>query len=186
MNIQDVDLFVHCEAARPRPVRASIHETLASALKQAGVNTGPGLFLFVGESEHALAEAVDIEDGDDAHEATDPNQTLAALGLHHGGHVHCHRCHRVTVSVNYEVHTKRHRFSPATTILTATGWAKKKFSLTDNDAQRPSWCRPAGPKRGDSASTRRFLLRPNRRGCARTLSSARSREYVEGATTSAR
>ena len=105
-------------------------------LKQAGVNTGPGLFLFVGESEHALAEAVDIEDGDDAHEATDPNQTLAALGLHHGGHVHCHRCHRVTVSVNYEVHTKRHRFSPATTILTATGWAKKKFSLTDTDAQR--------------------------------------------------
>jgi hypothetical protein len=131
----EVDLFVHRQGARPKAVRVSLQQSLESAMKQGGATVEHGMFVFVGESEHSLAEPQEVEDGEDVHEAVAPAQAVALAGLHNGGHVHCHRCHRVVVSVHYEAHTKRHRFSPATTVATATEWAKRKFKLTDTDAQ---------------------------------------------------
>ena len=38
------------------------------------------------------------------------------------------------MEVNYNNKTKRHRFSPATTIAVVTKWSLKKFELTDSAA----------------------------------------------------
>ncbi|MGB8840128.1 MAG: hypothetical protein WCC64_03570, partial [Aliidongia sp.] len=46
-------------------------------------------------------------------------------------HVHCHHCWHVVVEVNFGGKTKRHKFSPATTIAVVTEWARKKFPNLD-------------------------------------------------------
>jgi hypothetical protein len=130
---EEFDLFVHREGCGPRPVRASAGEPLAEILKRADAAPGPDVLVFVGESEHARADDRDEDGGEDGHNPADPSLTASALGLHSGGHVHCHRCRRVAVAVNYGGRTKRHKFSPSATVAIATEWAKKKFKLTDTD-----------------------------------------------------
>lgn len=45
--------------------------------------------------------------------------------------MHCHHCWHVVVEVNFGGKTKRHKFSPATTIAVVTEWARKKFPNLD-------------------------------------------------------
>jgi hypothetical protein len=131
---EEFDLFIHREGDTPRPVRASTSERLAEVLKRVDSALGPDVLVFVGESDHARGDDREEDGGEDGHQPADPTLAVAALGLHRGGHVHCHRCRRVAVAVNYGGRTKRHKFSPAATVATATDWAKKKFKLTDTDA----------------------------------------------------
>ncbi len=131
---EEFELFVHREGGGPRAVRVTADDRLADVLRRADAAPGPDAAVFVGESEHARADDRDEDGGEDGHEPVDPALAVGAAGLRKGGHVHCHRCRRVGVSVNYGGRTKRHKFSPATTVATATEWAKKKFKLTDTDA----------------------------------------------------
>lgn len=88
----------------------------------------------MGEATFALDDvARDADDGEDAHEPTDPSRLVGELGIRRGGHVHCHRCRRVAVTVHYQQHTARRRFSPAATVGTATSWAHHRFKITDTD-----------------------------------------------------
>jgi hypothetical protein len=45
--------------------------------------------------------------------------------------VHRHHCRHVAVDVNFGGKTKRHKFSPATTVGVVTQWARKKFHNLD-------------------------------------------------------
>lgn len=131
---EEFELFVHREGGGPRAVRVTAGERLTDVLQRADAAPGPEAVVFVGESEHARTDNREEDGGEDGHEPVDPALTVGAVGLRKGGHVHCHRCRRVAVTVNYGGRTKRHRFSPAATVATATEWAKKKFKLTDTDA----------------------------------------------------
>ena len=128
---EKIEFFVHLQGAKPKVVAADDGEVLRDALARAGIlqDGNKDLLVFVGESEEALKEADDIEDGADEHAPVDAGLTLRDLDLRRRRHVHCHRCRHVAVEVNFVGKTKRHKFSPATTIEVVTVWARRKFRL---------------------------------------------------------
>lgn len=81
------------------------------------------------QSEEALTEPDEVEDGVDQHAPVDVLLTVEILELRRHHHVHIHKCRHVAVEINFNGRTKRHRFSPATTIGVVTRWARKKFKL---------------------------------------------------------
>ncbi|HEX4826339.1 MAG TPA: hypothetical protein VFV19_18710 [Candidatus Polarisedimenticolaceae bacterium] len=131
MADQNVELFVHAQGAKPTVATGSAAETLRTVLVRAGVITGEGgeVYVFVGECGEALTELEDVEDGVDKHDPADVNLTLEELDLRRHRHVHVHKCRHVAVEVHFSGQTKRHRFSPATTIAVVTTWARRKLHL---------------------------------------------------------
>src|SRR5262245_18383010 len=99
---ETIDLFIHREGVAPKAVRATANESLAEVLERAGVKHDPGLHVFVGEATAALEDARDDDQGEDAHDPVDPSCRVGELGVGRSGHVHCHRCRRVAVTVNYQ------------------------------------------------------------------------------------
>lgn len=131
-----VIFFVHAEGRPAKAVRALATDSVAEIVGRAGVQLTPGLNIFLGECVDALREPHEIDDGDDSHAPLGDHQhSPHSQGHHVGGHIHCHRCHRVRVVVTYNGQDKRHRFSPATTVETVRLWAIKKFRLSDVDAE---------------------------------------------------
>jgi len=131
MANHELELFIHGQGLKPLVVAASPEDTLGDVLIRAGVikDIHSDLLVFVGESQEALNEPDDVEDGADQHAPVDVKLTLEALDLKRHRHVHCHRCRHVKVEVNFGDKTKRRNFSPATTIAVVTQWARKKFRL---------------------------------------------------------
>jgi len=131
MAVEAIELFIHSQGAKPRVAVAGPHEILREVLVRGEVfiEGQEELLVFVGECEEALEEPGEIENGEDGHVAVDLSLTIEALELHRHRHVHVHRCKRVAVEVHFNGDTKRHRFSPATTIAVVTQWARKKFKL---------------------------------------------------------
>jgi len=134
---REIEVFVHREGAVPKTVRVPAETPLAEVLAKASIDHHPDLLVFVGESVEALEEALEIEEGEDTHEPVPVDHPLHHHAGHHRSlHLHCHRCRRIAVGVNYHAKTKHHRFSPATTIETVKVWARKKFHLHDPDDDR--------------------------------------------------
>jgi hypothetical protein len=131
MENHEIELFFHAQGAKSRVVTASRGDTLREVLVRGEmIREGQDeLFVFVGECEEALEEADAVEDGADEHAPIDIDLTLEVLEIHRHRHAHCHRCRHVAVEVNFGGKTKRHRFSPATTVGVATQWARRKFHL---------------------------------------------------------
>jgi hypothetical protein len=131
MPSQEFELFIHGQGKKPSVAVARPHEVLRDILVRTEViNEGDQeVFVFVGEWDKALYEPDGVEDGEDQHEPADVFMTIEALELHRHRHVHVHRCRRVAVQVNFVGQTKRHRFSPASTVGVVTQWARKKFGL---------------------------------------------------------
>lgn len=130
MEQERMEIFVHAAGMKPGAVEAAASERLQDVLVRAGAFTGDASSLvFVGECDEALQEADEIEDGVDRHGPVDPTRTLHEVDLRRHRHVHVHRCRHVAVEVHFLGTTKRHRFSPATTVAVATAWARKKFLL---------------------------------------------------------
>lgn len=130
---QELELFVHGQGRKPQVVRAAAHEILKAVLIRVGLlkEGEDDVLVFVGESEEALTEPDEVEDGIDQHAPVDVLLTVEILELRRHHHVHIHKCRHVAVEVNFNGRTKRHRFSPATTIGVVTRWARKKFKLDD-------------------------------------------------------
>jgi hypothetical protein len=128
---EELELFIHSQGAKPKVVVARPHEILRDILVRTEVikEGQDDLLVFVGEWEECLTEPDEIEDGEDRHEPIDVSMTIEVLEIHRHRHVHVHKCRRVAVEVNFTGRTKRHRFSPATTIAVVTRWARKKFKL---------------------------------------------------------
>jgi hypothetical protein len=133
---EKIELFVHSEGVRPKPVKIETTDTLAKLLEKAGIETKQDLLVFCGESKSALQEQDGVEHGEDEHEPVKVDSIIDGLKLKKNSHVHCYRCRRIEVTVNYQNKTKHHKFSPATTVETVRKWALKKFHLTDVDAEK--------------------------------------------------
>jgi hypothetical protein len=110
---------------------AAAEDTLRNVLIRLQVirDNPDGIHIFVGECVEALNEADDIDNGADEHAPVDIDLTFAVLEIHRHRHVHVHRCRHVAVDVNFDGKTKKHRFSPNTTVGVATDWARRKFHL---------------------------------------------------------
>jgi hypothetical protein len=128
---QEVELFLHRQGTKPRALIAARHEMLREALERVGVvpDGGNEILVFVGECDEALAELDEIEDGADVHAPVDIGLTIEVLEIDRFRHVHCHMCRHIATEITFNGKTKRHRFSPSTTVATATMWAKRKFHL---------------------------------------------------------
>jgi hypothetical protein len=136
-ELGEVEVFVHSEGAGPKSIRLPAEATLAEVLAKAGVEHQSDFLVFVGESVEALEEAFEVEDGEDGHEPVPVHHLLHHHAGHHRTvHVHCHRCRRIAVSVNYHEKTQHHRFSPATTVETVKDWVRRKLHLHDPDDDR--------------------------------------------------
>jgi hypothetical protein len=131
MTNETVELFIHSQGAKPKVAVAGPHEVLRDVLVRAEVITDgqKELLVFVSEWEEALTEPDEVENGEDTHVPVDLSVTIEALELNRHRHVHVHKCRRVAVEAHFNGATKRHRFSPATTIAVVTQWARKKFKL---------------------------------------------------------
>lgn len=131
MASEAIELFIHSQGKKPSVAVAGPQEVLRDVLVRADVITEgqEELLVFVSEWEEALREPEEIEDGEDGHTPVDLSLTIEAVELHRHRHLHVHKCKRVAVEVQFNGRTKRHRFSPATTISVVTKWARSKFKL---------------------------------------------------------
>jgi len=131
MAAKHLEIFLHQADTKPKVIEVASTDILMEVLVRTGATTpeATDILVFVGEWEEALQEPEDVEDGFDQHEPVDVTKSLDELGLEHHRHVHIHRCRHIAVKVNFMGKTKHHRFSPATTIATATAWARKKFHV---------------------------------------------------------
>jgi hypothetical protein len=59
---------------------------------------------------------------------------LIEVGIAHRHRIHCHRCRRVEVAVNFNGAAKTRPFSPSTTIGKIKRWADDEFGLKGVDA----------------------------------------------------
>lgn len=131
MAPEKFEIFLHEANTKPKVVEAASTDILMEVLVRTGATTpeATDALVFVGEWDEALQEPEDVEDGVDQHAPTDVTKSLEELGLERHRHVHVHRCRNIAVKVNFMNKTKHHRFSPATTVATATAWARKKFHV---------------------------------------------------------
>jgi hypothetical protein len=131
MAPEELELFVHAQGEKPRVIVAAPGDVLHDVLVRLEV-IKPGqndLLVFVGESEEALHEPLELEDGKDEHAPVDLALTVEVVDLKRHRHVHIHRCRHIAVAVNFGGDTRRRRFSPATTVGVVTQWARRKFRL---------------------------------------------------------
>src|SRR5206468_3432553 len=127
MITQELELFLHGQGAKPRPMLAAPKETLREALVRIGIikESGDEILVFVGECEEALAEPDDVENGCDAHAPVDISLTIEVLEIERHRHVHCHTCRHVAIEIEFNGRDKRRKFSPSATVETLTKWARK-------------------------------------------------------------
>ncbi|MHB8270248.1 hypothetical protein [Bradyrhizobium sp.] len=128
---QDIEYFLHGQGIKPMVAVAPSDDTLRAVLIRLEIIRGEahGFQVFIGECDEALKEPSEADDCADEHAPVDIDLTLAVLEIHRHRHVHVHRCRHVAVEVNFGKDTKRHRFSPNTTVGVATEWARRKFHL---------------------------------------------------------
>ncbi len=132
---QGVVAYVHCHGRDAVVVDVQVGETVADVLRRAQVATAD-CYVFVGESTSALEEPGEVDDAEDAMEPVAVERQLQEFVSGGHVHVHCHRCRRIGVTVNYQSESKKHRFAPAIRVETVLAWAKRKFHLTDPDADK--------------------------------------------------
>lgn len=128
---EELELYLHVEGEKPRPIKGKSGETLREVLvRWEVIKAGEeGFTVFIGECDEALREPLEVENGADEHVPVDIDLTLEVLELKRHRHVHRHRCRHVAVTAHFGGDTKHRRFSPATSIEVVTRWARKKFKL---------------------------------------------------------
>ena len=71
-----------------------------------------------------------LEDRDDE---LHPEANLNEAGIGHRHRIHCHRCRRIEVTVNFNGVSKAHTFSSSSTIKKIKHWADEQFGLKGVD-----------------------------------------------------
>ena len=129
--MKTIEIYLHGSDIKPRVARESATDTLRAVLARHEFNRGGDTQVFVGASNEALSAPASAEDETDTQVPADLDRTLEALDLHRHRHVHCYRCLRIAVVVNFGGGAKRRKFSPAATIEVVTQWARRRFGLDD-------------------------------------------------------
>lgn len=124
ITMKQIELYVHTsDGVEPKLVKTSEDATvkqLIEAIKATGaihVEPGEELHLFV----------------EDMEEHIHADKRLCDCEIRHRQHVHCHRCHRVKVSVFYNAE-KEKVFPPSAKVKRVLRWAIEAFGLTPADA----------------------------------------------------
>lgn len=128
---REIEHFVHAPGMQPAVAKRAASERLRDVLASLHHLQGHDepIYMFVGECDEALREADEVDDGADAHEPVDIELTLAVLEIERHRHIHAHHCRHIAVTVHYGGKSKRHRFSPNSTVGVATDWARAKYHL---------------------------------------------------------
>ena len=128
METEDIEFFFHEKGQKPRVIASKRGDTLRGTLLANGA-------LAEGEVATRLCGRVRRrpERGSTGRGWVDEHAACHRYQPDHRGpqiarrHVHCHRCRHIAVEVHFGDKTKRHRFSPATTMKVVTAWALKKL-----------------------------------------------------------
>lgn len=131
MNTETIDIFIHRAGEKPQIAKIQPNDTLADALQRAGIALDEQMQLFV---SHGDTEEADADTHEDALDAVPPGTTAAEAGIRHHSHVHCHRCRRIEVSVNFQGQTQTRKFAPNARIARVRRWAQRVFRLTGPSA----------------------------------------------------
>ncbi len=116
-----IEVYVHGEGSRePKLVKVSEDATLQEVATAAGYHLERVEDLFIGRQ--------------DEDEPCHPGDPLHKAGVGHRHHIHCHRCKRIHVAVQYNGAQKEHEFSPATRLDRVLRWATHEFGLEGQDA----------------------------------------------------
>lgn len=129
--MKTIEIYLHGSDIKPRVAQASGSDTLRDVLTRNELGRGGDIQVFVGACNEALNAPASTDDEVDTQAPVNLDHTLDALELHRHRHVHCYRCPRVAVVVNFGGGAKRRKFSPAATIEVVTQWARKRFGLDD-------------------------------------------------------
>lgn len=97
------------------PSNARLQEVLA-AIAAKGIPVADDAVLFLEDEENELPRSARLNE----------------LGIGHRRRLHCHRCHKIRVSVTYNV-TESRAFPPSTTIDRLKQWAEKSFEKAGYD-----------------------------------------------------
>lgn len=125
-----IEIFIHPAGGKSLIATVEASDTIAQALVKAGINVSPDDQLFVAGSEDDNAEVVGDDDLD---EPVPHTARIGDAGLTHHGHVHCHRCHRIEVTVQKD-DTKARKFAPTTRVARVRRWALNAFGLSGQAA----------------------------------------------------
>jgi len=127
MTTDNFEVFIYPAGGKPVTATANPTDTIAQVLAQAGITPAPGEHLFIGE---AVDDGADVVGDDDADEPHAPHTTVADTKLRHHGHIHCHPCHRIEVTVNFNGPPKSRKFAPSARVARVRRWALKAYDLT--------------------------------------------------------
>lgn len=122
---QTIEVFLQGEGiAEVQLVKVSLDCTVRELIERAltignvSAREGADALLFVEDSDEELK----------------PNAKLMEAGIGRRHRVHCHRCRRLEVTVNFNGEHKSHSFPPSTTVRKVKRWADDEFKLKGVDA----------------------------------------------------
>jgi hypothetical protein len=123
--MSEIDLYVHsAKEVEPRLIRVE-DDLLMGELAAKAINEGihgassEEIFIFLENEPEPLSK-----------EASAKN-----CGVGHRSHIHCHKCHRIQVGVNYNGIEKTHAFPPSVMVRRVLKWSIETFNLKGADAE---------------------------------------------------
>lgn len=121
---KDIELFLQGEGIPEiQLIRVLRHCTVRELIEKARAIPGP---LSPGDAATTLL----LEDSD---EELALDATLQQAGIRHRQRVHCHRCRRIEVMVNFNGASKARQFPPSQTVAKVKHWADDQFGLKGVD-----------------------------------------------------
>lgn len=119
-----IEVYAHTrDGVEPKLIEMSEDSTVKQLLE--AISAAGGL---AGEPHEEIL--VFLEDSD---EPVEHHRKLSECEIRHRNHVHCHRCHRIKVSVFYN-EEKHESFPPSAKVKRVLNWAIKAFKLTPAEA----------------------------------------------------
>jgi hypothetical protein len=120
--MKNIELYVHTEnGVDPHLIKVSEDATIKQLVGQIAA---------LGGHAHGDDMKLFIEDLD---EALESHRKLSECEIRHRHHVHCHRCHRVSVVVFYNGE-KQEVFPPSAKVKRVLKWAINAFKLSPAEA----------------------------------------------------
>lgn len=122
--MKTIQIYVHGENNRePKLVEVSEEASVKDVINKYHLE-----FPNSGESEEVEFFVEDEEDHRHKHETGEKG------GIKKKDHIHCHRCKKVSVAVEYNGHTITLNVPPSTTAKKILKQATKKFNISEGDA----------------------------------------------------
>lgn len=126
---QPIELFIHRQGTKPVTLQVSPQSSISEAVKTskvAGLDTNNVYALDTAESDDVDQEQLNAP--------VDSRKQIEEFSSKRNCHLFFYSCRSVCVSVNYKCDTEHRHFSPHVKLKRILRWAKRKFNLTDCEA----------------------------------------------------